>query len=115
MTPSRRDFLRYLLATPLAMTLDVEQLLWVPSPRIVVPGLRSVTLEEINRITVETLYPGILETFFAPSPLIEYMRAQKISTVGCGEIRQRLIYVGDGAPTRDIPLTTYNDLTRRTW
>lgn len=36
---TRRDFLKYLLATPLAMELDVEKLLWVPKPIITVPEL----------------------------------------------------------------------------
>jgi hypothetical protein len=32
----RRDFLKYLLATPLATELDVEKLLWVPNKKIFV-------------------------------------------------------------------------------
>lgn len=36
---NRRDFLKLLLATPLAATVDVEQLLWVPKPIIVVPAM----------------------------------------------------------------------------
>lgn len=39
MTPTRRQFLKTLLATPLAMTLDVEKLLWVPGQQIAVPDL----------------------------------------------------------------------------
>lgn len=35
----RRDFLRLLLASPLAMNVDVERFLWVPNPRIVVPAM----------------------------------------------------------------------------
>jgi hypothetical protein len=38
-TLTRRDVLRYLLMTPMALTLDVEQLLWVPKPIIVVPSM----------------------------------------------------------------------------
>lgn len=34
----RRTFLRLLLATPLATTVDVEALIWVPKPIIVVPA-----------------------------------------------------------------------------
>lgn len=36
----RRTFLRFLLATPLAATVDVEALIWVPKPIIVVPALQ---------------------------------------------------------------------------
>ena len=35
---NRRDLLRLLLATPIAATLDVEKLLWVPKPIITVPA-----------------------------------------------------------------------------
>lgn len=35
----RRSFLRTLLALPIAATLDVEKLLWVPTTQIVVPTL----------------------------------------------------------------------------
>lgn len=38
----RRDLLKYLLATPLAATLDLEQLLWVPKPIVVVPALPPI-------------------------------------------------------------------------
>jgi hypothetical protein len=37
--PSRRSFLRVLLSLPIAATLDVEKLLWTPSPIVVVPTL----------------------------------------------------------------------------
>lgn len=36
---NRRTFLKYLLATPLAATVDYEQLLWIPNQQIVVPDL----------------------------------------------------------------------------
>lgn len=37
--PTRRDLLKYMLASPMALTLDVEKLLWVPKPMIVVPAM----------------------------------------------------------------------------
>ena len=36
---SRRDWLKQLLALPIAATLDVEKLLWVPKPIVTVPAL----------------------------------------------------------------------------
>lgn len=36
MKPNRRDFLKILLSTPIAATLDVEKLLWVPDKTIIV-------------------------------------------------------------------------------
>lgn len=38
---TRRDLLRILLAAPIAATVDVERLLWVPKPIIVVPAMPS--------------------------------------------------------------------------
>lgn len=45
MRPTRRDFLKFLLASPIAATLDVEKLLWVPTPQIVVPEITKVTIK----------------------------------------------------------------------
>lgn len=42
MRPTRRDFLKLLLSTPIAATLDVEKLLWVPQTQIVVPEMPKV-------------------------------------------------------------------------
>jgi len=39
---NRRQFLKYLLSTPLAATIDYEKLLWVPETRIVVPNLAEL-------------------------------------------------------------------------
>lgn len=36
---SRRDFLKLLLAAPIAATVDVEKLLWVPTPMVTVPAM----------------------------------------------------------------------------
>lgn len=36
---TRRDLLRLLLAAPIAASLDVEKLLWVPKPIVVVPAM----------------------------------------------------------------------------
>lgn len=35
----RRDFLKYLLATPIATQLDVEKLLWIPEKTIFIPSI----------------------------------------------------------------------------
>lgn len=39
---NRRDLLKLLLAAPIAATLDVEKLLWVPKPIIVVPAMSAI-------------------------------------------------------------------------
>lgn len=44
---TRRDLLKILLTAPIAATLDVEKLLWVPSPIITVPALPTLSIGEI--------------------------------------------------------------------
>jgi hypothetical protein len=61
----RRDFLKILLATPIAATYDFEQLLWVPKPTIVVPEVKlykpgSVWLEAYGALFAHIDNKGIL-------------------------------------------------------
>lgn len=66
---SRRDFLKLLLATPLAATIDYEKLLWVPKPIIVVPSFPSYaelvasTWEEVVKKNPIDLF-GIDQVFY---------------------------------------------------
>lgn len=47
----RRDLLRYLLAAPIAATLDVEKLLWVPGEKaIFIPSARQLRFMEFDRL-----------------------------------------------------------------
>lgn len=39
---NRRDFLRYMLGTAAAASVDFEQLLWLPKPIIVVPRMPMI-------------------------------------------------------------------------
>lgn len=39
---NRRDLLKYLLATPIAATLDTEKLLWVWDKKIFVPSQKQI-------------------------------------------------------------------------
>ena len=58
----RRGFLRALLALPIAATLDVEQMLWVPGQMVTVPAM-------------PTLCPAVIrDEFFRSSPLLAYIR-----------------------------------------
>jgi hypothetical protein len=66
---TRRDLLRALLAIPAMAALDVEQLLWVPKPIIVVPAMpmfgRHIIGEEVARawekIVGNRLYDNVFE------------------------------------------------------
>lgn len=65
MAMGRRSLLRMLLMSPIAMTLDVEKLLWVPGELVSVPALlpgdpiRIFDLEAANQILKEIYLPYI--------------------------------------------------------
>ena len=63
---TRRAMLRSLLALPIAATLDVEKLLWIPKQLIVVPptyGVHRIMLDDINAAMLRRYLPAI-EQFF---------------------------------------------------
>lgn len=61
---SRRSFLKALLATPIAATVDFEQLLWVPKPIITVPGnVMLASYSEIVAMELERIQP-LIQTLF---------------------------------------------------
>lgn len=76
---SRRALLRSLLALPIAATVDVEQLLWIPGQQIVVPAVYPyfapkywevsvpLSLDEINAITLRNIMPAVIDHFFETS------------------------------------------------
>lgn len=51
---NRRNFLKYLLATPIVIELDIEKLLWVKKKTIFIPSLKQI--EFINRTAASKLY-----------------------------------------------------------
>jgi hypothetical protein len=66
--PTRRDFLKYLLATPIAASLDVEKMLWIPEKTIFVmpPRLHQIAYisdAQIIAIELERVIPKIREMF----------------------------------------------------
>lgn len=50
---TRRRFLRSLLATPLAASLDVEKLLWIPNQTIAVPTITVPTISMADIVALE--------------------------------------------------------------
>lgn len=64
MAMSRRQLLRMLLMSPIAMTLDVEKLLWVPGQVWSVPEMPSgfhgfMSMAEVNGILKEVYWPAV--------------------------------------------------------
>lgn len=45
----RRDFLKFLLSTPIAATIDVEKLLWVPEKTIFIPSDAQIAFFNRNK------------------------------------------------------------------
>lgn len=72
---SRRGFLRLLLASPLAATVDVERLLWVPKPIITVPAMPWVSHAQMVADAWEKLvrdYP--VDNIFESYWLLEHLK-----------------------------------------
>ncbi len=82
MPVSRRSLLRAWLASPLVTLLDAEQWLWVPKPVVAVPTLQytpkyydvTVTLDEINAVTLREIYPPAMDGFFKTDPFLKYFK-----------------------------------------
>lgn len=70
---TRRALLRHLLTLPLAATLDLERLLWVPGQLVTVPAMR-VPLDEITWVTCAQILPHIQDIFFQSTPLLAYLQ-----------------------------------------
>ena len=70
----RRDFLRALLALPLAATFDVEKLLWMPGQFVAV---RQIHLDEINAVTLKQIMPQICDDYFKADPFLKYLRERR--------------------------------------
>lgn len=61
---TRRDFLKLLLSTPIAATLDVEKLLWIPEKTIfILPARLYLSVSQIMAIELERIVPHIRELF----------------------------------------------------
>lgn len=61
---NRRDFLKFLLAAPVAAELDIEKLLYVPKPMIVVPEFKTfISTSDIIAIEWERMMPKIKDLF----------------------------------------------------
>jgi len=85
---NRRGFLKFLLSTPLAATIDYEQLLWVPKPMIVVPGPpKLVNLSEIVAVELDRMAPHIRHIFERDDTFFKAIKHGKIVDVPMGAIR----------------------------
>jgi hypothetical protein len=88
MRPSRRDFLKFLLTTPLAATIDFEELLWVPKPMIVVPGgPKLANLSQIVAMELERIQPHIMALFDRDDTFYGMIKNGKVIDVAMGPMR----------------------------
>lgn len=90
---SRRDFLKLLLAAPIAATVDVEKLLWVPRPMVTVPAMPSIlpmTLTDFHQLIWKDV------------PLLEYIRVHNearsklAELMGLAAVKPFIGYASDG-------------------
>jgi hypothetical protein len=73
---TRRAMLRSLLSLPIAATLDIEKLLWIPGQMVVVPqtyGVHRIMLDDINAATLRMWVPAI-EQFFTADPFLKMLK-----------------------------------------
>lgn len=60
---NRRDLIRILLASPIAATMDIERLLWMPRPIITVPIMPKVIPVIVYGDAKFVLWDGTFEDF----------------------------------------------------
>jgi hypothetical protein len=89
---NRRGFLKFLLSTPLAATIDFEQLLWTPKPIITVPGpVKLASLSEIVAIELERMQPLVKNIFERDDTFYQMISRGKVINAPMGEMRVPLI------------------------
>ncbi len=77
---TRRDLIKLLLAAPIAATVDVEQLLWVPKPIVVVPTMPFKPYLDVMLTNISVAY--IRSTPFGSAhELYEAMPISRSSTI----------------------------------
>lgn len=59
----RRDFLRFLLTTPLAYELDVEKLLWIPGEKTIFIPSSSLSYDNIILAELQNVVPKLRVLF----------------------------------------------------
>lgn len=61
---NRRDFLKFLIATPIAAHLDIEKLLWIPGEKtIFLPSDGFISISEIVAMELERVIPQMRTLF----------------------------------------------------
>lgn len=96
-TYNRRDFLKYLLSTPIAMQLDVERLLWVPKAQIVVPAVRTVySIDAIIAAEIERVGRLLPHLFDRDDFFYQIINGPDIQVVGKSSFNIPLELIDDG-------------------
>lgn len=76
---TRRGLLKALLMLPVAATLDVEKLLWIPGQMVTVPAL---SLSEVNSCLKEVYLPAILNELNRENVLLKYLEQDHLVVEG---------------------------------
>lgn len=83
----RRAFIRAILASSVAHTLDIDKLLWIPGQKtIFLPSIHRLTESQIIALEIERLTPRIRQLFERDDLFYRALSKQSI-VVGTGDIR----------------------------
>ena len=88
---NRRDFIKYLLTTAAASTIDYEQLLWIPSQQIAVPTIYKPKLSDIIAIELERILPQMRTLFERDDVFYQAISERSVEIIDNKSMRLPLI------------------------
>lgn len=94
---NRREFLRLSIAVTAGLTIDPEELLWVPNrSRIFVPsGLRTASMAEIVAVEMERIIPKLAMLFERDDTFYRALTKDEVNSISSEYIRIPLSFKGE--------------------
>lgn len=77
----RRDFLKFLIATPIAAHLDVEKLLWIPGEKTIFLPSKALSLSEITEIEIIRIMPKLRSLFERDNLFYRLLQGKSVEIV----------------------------------
>lgn len=84
---NRRDFLKYLLATPIAYQLDVEKLLWVPGEKTIFLPSPHLSYSQILALEYKRIIPLLKYMFEQEDFFYAHLKSKNLVVESSREIR----------------------------
>ncbi len=91
---NRRDFLKFMLSTPLAATIDYEQLLWIPGEKTIFTPETIVSpwgYSDIIALEMERMIPKLQRLFEQDDMFYRAIKSREIINISNREMRVPLI------------------------